>query len=269
MLQIRHSTHYRYDPKADRAGLRLKLFPSSTRAQEVEEWNVTINGQSITPLLTSPYGDGEALWFSEGALSEIEIVAEGTVRLIDTAGVLGKMGPTPPSVFLRPTALTETDEAIAALADDVEGETDLARMHRLNALIHERMTYRKGVTKAETTAVEALALGAGVCQDMTHVFLAAARTLKLPARYITGYLHDAEAEEPATHSWAEVHLDGLGWTGFDPTHEQCPAAGHIRLCCGFDADDAAPIRGHISGEIEEEMDTSVAITEAAQSQSQQ
>ncbi|MEM9097659.1 MAG: transglutaminase family protein, partial [Pseudomonadota bacterium] len=161
------------------------------------------------------------------------------------------------------------DESIDAIAREVEGETDLARMHALNALVHERISYRKGVTKPETTAAEALALGSGVCQDLTHVFLTAARALGLPARYVTGYLHQAEAEDPATHAWAEVHLNGLGWTGFDPTHETCPAAGHIRLCCGFDATDAAPIRGHVTGEITEQMDISVAIAEASQSQSQQ
>ncbi|MEM8792724.1 MAG: transglutaminase family protein [Pseudomonadota bacterium] len=269
MLQIRHVTQYSYEPKADRAGLRLKLFPTNSKAQEVGDWQVTVNGEEVTPLLKSPFGDPEALWFSKEPVEEIEIVATGHVALSDTAGVLGKMGPTPPSVFLRPTPLTEPDEAIADLAEQVEGDGDLARMHALNALVNERITYRKGATKAETTAAEALALGAGVCQDLTHVFLSAARALGLPARYVTGYLHEAEAEEPATHAWAEVHLKGLGWTGFDPTHEKCPAAGHIRLCTGFDAADAAPVRGHITGEVEESMDTSVAIDEAAQSQSQQ
>lgn len=269
MLQIRHVTQYRYDPEVDRAGLRLKLFPSETRSQEVDNWHVSVNGETITPLLTTPFGDGETLWFTKDAVDAIEIVAEGQIRPIDTAGVLGKMGITPPAVFLRGTELTGADESIDAIAREVEGETDLARMHALNALVHERISYRKGVTKPETTAAEALALGSGVCQDLTHVFLTAARALGLPARYVTGYLHQAEAEDPATHAWAEVHLNGLGWTGFDPTHETCPAAGHIRLCCGFDATDAAPIRGHVTGEITEQMDISVAIAEASQSQSQQ
>lgn len=268
MLQIRHVTQFRYDPAADRAGLRLKLFPTDTRAQEVEAWQVTVNGKPVKPLLKTSFGDGQALWFSHEKIDEIEVVAEGQVRLMDTAGVLGKMGPTPPAVFLRPTPLTEPDEEIAAIAGEIEGETDLAKMHALNALIHERLTYRKGVTKPATTAAEALALGSGVCQDLTHVFLAVARKMGLPARYITGYLHEADADALATHAWAEVHLSGLGWTGFDPTHETCPAANHIRLCTGFDATDAAPLRVHLAGETEIDMEVSVAIAEAAQSQSQ-
>lgn len=266
MLSIRHLTTYSYEPKADRAGLRVKLFPSETLAQRVESWTVTVNGAEINPLLTNPSGDGEALWFSQAPLDEIQVLAEGTVTLTDTAGVLGKLGVARPAVFLRHTDLTKPDDAINSLAVEAEGEGELARMHALNELIHDRVSYRKGVTDASTTATQALALGAGVCQDLTHVFISAARSINLPARYVTGYLHQAEEPELLTHAWAEVFLDGLGWTGFDPTHNECPTTNHIRLCSGFDAADAGPLRGHITGEIEETLDVQV---EVAQSQAQQ
>lgn len=266
MLSIRHFTKYSYEPKADRAGLRLKLFPSATSAQKVENWKVTVNGSEVVPLLTNPSGDEEALWFSHTAIEEIDVLAEGVVTMTDTAGVLGKFGVARPAVFLRHTDLTQPDDAIKSLSKEAEGEGGLAQMHALNELIHDRVSYRKGATDSSTTAAQALAQGAGVCQDLTHVFVSAARARDLPARYVTGYLHQVEEPELLTHAWAEVFLDGLGWTGFDPTHNECPSINHIRLCSGFDAADAGPLRGHITGEIEETLDVEV---EIAQSQSQQ
>ncbi|MEM7668306.1 MAG: transglutaminase family protein [Pseudomonadota bacterium] len=267
MLTIRHTTVYRYEPKADRVGLRLKLYPINTRAQTVGDWAVTVNGAAVAPLVTNPFEEGEALWFAQGPSDEIEIVASGHVSLSDTAGVLGKIGMARPGVFLRDTGLTEPDDAIRELGAGMEGDGDLARMHCLNEAIHDRIAYRPGATEATTTAAQALALGAGVCQDLAHVFIATARAAGLPARYVAGYLHDAEAPELATHAWAEVFLDGLGWTAFDPTHKTCPSTSHVRLCSGADAADAAPIRGHVTGEIEETLESTVDIA-ASQSQSQ-
>lgn len=268
-LEITHRTIYTYAPDADRAGLRVKLFPMSNAAQSVQNWQVTVNGDAVAPMLTNPFGDGEALWFSHDTVDEIEIVGQGRITMTDTSGVMGKVGLAKPSVFLRPSDLTEPDERIEALTNDVTGDTPLDRMHALNSLVHETVSYRQGATDAETTAAQALAQGAGVCQDLTHVFLAAARVMGLPARYVTGYYLDPEGgAEVETHAWAEVHLDVLGWTGFDPTHEKSPTDGHVRLCSGFDAADASPIRGHILGEIEETMDVTVSINQS-QSQSQQ
>ena len=266
-LTIRHHTVYSYDPAVDRAGLRLKLFPRTTTAQTVAEWAVEVNGETIEPQLTNAFGEAEASWFTQSRTDRIEILAMGRVALIDTSGVLGKMGHARPSVFLRETSLTEPDEAIRALAAEITGATALDRMHALTSRIHEAITYRKDTTDAGTTAAQVLKQGTGVCQDLAHLFMAAARVMGVPARYITGYYRD-EAEDLATHAWAEAHLDGLGWTGFDPTHEMCPADGHIRLCSGFDAADAAPIRGHTIGETEEDLDVSVQI-DTAQSQTQQ
>ncbi|MEM9370135.1 MAG: transglutaminase family protein [Pseudomonadota bacterium] len=268
MLTIRHTTTYRYAPRADRVGLRLKLFPAATSSQMVSHWAVTVNDNAVSPLLTNPFGEAEALWFTHAPVEEVTVVAEGSVSLSDTAGVLGKIGIARPGVFGRETDLTRPDDAIQALGEEMTGAGGLARMHCLNEAIHERVAYRKGTTDGKTTAAQALALGAGVCQDLTHVFIATARAMGLPARYVAGYLHDAEAPELATHAWAEVFLDALGWTAFDPTHETCPSERHVRLCSGADAADAAPIRGHVTGESEESLESDVIITQA-QTQSQQ
>jgi transglutaminase-like putative cysteine protease len=99
---------------------------------------------------------------------------------------------------------------------------------------------------------DALQARRGVCQDFAHIFLALARRLGVPARYVSGYLyHDADrvdrSGDGATHAWAEVLLPGLGWTGFDPTNNLIAGERHIRVAIGRDYGDVPPTRGVFKG----------------------
>ncbi len=265
-LTVRHMTQHEYEPAPKRIGLRLKMFPAAIKSQSPSGWTVTVNGKIVAPMLTNGFGDAEGLWFSDREESRVDVVAEGTVNTTDTAGVINRLGSAPPEVFLRQTPLTRVDSEILGLSEAAEGDDPLGRMHALSAAVHEAMVYRPGVTDSGTTAAQALALGAGVCQDKTHLLIAAARAAGIPARYVVGYLLDEQAPLSETHAWAEVHLERLGWVGFDPTHQICPTDAYIRLCCGLDADDAAPIRGSIQGETEDRLTVTV---EVANAQSQQ
>lgn len=265
-LTIRHLTEYSYHPAAARVGLCLKLFPGKTKAQTPGAWNVTVNGEAIVPKLTNGFGDSEALWFSTPDASKVAVEAEGVVVTSDTAGLIDRYGFAVPAIFLRQTPLTRVDGAIRRIADAAIGDDPLTRMHALSAAVHEAMIYRPGVTDGGTTAAQALALGAGVCQDKAHLFIAAARAADIPARYVVGYLLDNESPLAETHAWAEVHLQDLGWVGFDPTNQICPTDAYVRLCAGLDANDAAPIRGSIQGGAQDSLIVSV---EIAQAQAQQ
>jgi transglutaminase-like putative cysteine protease len=273
-MSIRHLTRYRYQPDAASVALRLRLWPPATAGQRPAAWAVSVNGEGVEPMMADAQGDRLALWHAHAAIGLVEILAEGVVETADLAGVLKELPQRGrPSVYLRTTPLTETSDAIRALGAGV-AETDvLARCHALSEAVHAAVDYRPGVSYATTTAAEALALGAGVCQDQTHVFIAAARMLEIPARYVVGYLHDPDranddghAED--THAWAEAFVPGLGWTGFDITNQLCPTDLYVRLCCGLDAADAAPVRGTVRGGAEEEMEIEIAV-QAGASQSQQ
>lgn len=272
-LSVRHVTRYSYDPEAAQVGLRLKLFPAGFSAQAVRDWVVEVNGSPVDPLHTDGAGDAVGLWLAHAPIEAVEITAAGVVETTDQAGVLnGLAEATRPGVYLRSTEATKPNDALRELAADIDGDDPLGRMHALSALVHEVIDYRPGVTASDTTAAEALALGSGVCQDQTHVFLAAARASGVPARYVVGYLDDPDAETPPdqTHAWAEAHVKGLGWVGFDVTNQLCPTDAYVRLCSGLDAADAAPLRGTVTGETEEAMEIDIAVTrEASQSQSQQ
>lgn len=265
-LNVRHLTDYAYEPPAARVALRLKLYPAATRGQKPLDWRVTVNGAAVAPMLTNPFGDAEGLWFSGRAAEAVEVVAEGTVETTDTAGVLGRLGAAPPTLYLRETPLTRADAEIRALARFAEGGAPLERMHALSAAVHEALVYRPGATEVDTTAAQALALGVGVCQDKTHLFIAAARAAGIPARYVVGYLCDPDAPLHETHAWAEVHLEALGWVGFDPTNQVCPTESYVRLAAGLDAEDASPIRGSIIGATEHRMAVEVAVAPAGAQQ---
>jgi transglutaminase-like putative cysteine protease len=277
-ISIRHETRYDYAEPAAGVVMRLHLKPASSNSQTVERWSVTINDKPVERWIVNGYGDAEAIWRPGTRVESVEIVAEGEVSTVDRAGVMRSAeSDARPKLFLRLTPLTHADDAILALAGRARNDKGpLASLHALMGLIHEEVVWKSGSTTVATTAAEAYALKAGVCQDQSQIFIAAARSLGIPARYVAGYLRDPERPDSDhdPHAWAEAHVEGLGWIGFDSTLGRCPMDGHVRLCCGLDAADAAPIRGVLvpAGETRLSHDVQIAalpLDDTAQSQTQQ
>jgi transglutaminase-like putative cysteine protease len=257
-LSIRHATTYAYDPPAERCALRLRLYPPGFDSQRVISWKVSVNGEVVPSLLSTATGDRESIWTAAAGGAELAIVAEGEIETHDAAGVVkGLKDTVRPQVFLRPTPLTETDKRI----ED--------RMHGLFNAVADAVAYKPGATSSSTTAAQALKAGHGVCQDHAHVFIAAARVLKFPARYVVGYLLASDTKLTETHAWAEAWAPDIGWVGFDASNRLCPTDRYVRLGCGLDAADAAPIRGNVSGGPKERLSASVDIAQTpGQSQNQ-
>ncbi|MEJ7926800.1 transglutaminase family protein [Sphingobium sp. AN641] len=266
-LLVRHQTVYRYESAAGRVAMRLKLMPADNAAQTVLDWAVSINGEPVNGFARNAHGDMEALWIRYDRQEGATIVAEGLVETRDTHGVLGwPVTRVDPRYFLRATPLTAPSPAIRAMALATrEDDGPLARLHSLSTAVSDAIVYRTGATGADTTAAQAFALGAGVCQDHAQVFIAAARSIAVPARYVSGYLlaQDGDALHE-THGWAEALVPGLGWVGFDPSNRVCVTDGYLRLACGLDADQAAPVRGSVTlaGNISIDADVRIAQAEA-------
>lgn len=269
-LSIRHATTYAYDPPAERCALRLRLYPPSFDSQRVLSWKVSVNEQAVPALLSTATGDRESIWTCAAGGAEITIIAEGEVETRDAAGVVkGLKDTVRPQVYLRPTPLTETDKRIEELATGVAGDKPLDRMHALFNAVADAVAYKPGSSSSSTTAAQALKAGQGVCQDHAHVFIAAARALRIPARYVVGYLLASDTTLTETHAWAEAWAPDIGWVGFDPSNRLCPTDRYVRLGCGLDAADAAPIRGNVSGGPKERLSASVDIAQTpGQSQTQ-
>jgi len=129
------------------------------------------------------------------------------------------------------------------------GDCDIAQVstgHALSAAILDTVGYEGGNTHSGTTAEEAITGGTGVCQDHAHIFISAARMMGFPARYVSGYLKldaDLETSQDAAHGWAEAHIDGIGWIGFDVSNQISPDERYVRVATGLDYTEAAPIHG--------------------------
>jgi transglutaminase-like putative cysteine protease len=261
LLKIAHRTRYAYDHPVGYALQRLRVVPVASPTQTVVDWSVELKGASEQVRYTDHHGNDTRLIAIEGGQTEIVVDAKGSVETLDTAGVLGmQYGYAPLWLFLRQTPLTMAGPGTLALAGDAGGAQMLDRLHALMALIEERVAYAPGSTTVVTTAEQALELGQGVCQDHAHLFLGAARSLGVPARYVSGYLLlDGTGDQVAMHAWAEAHVEGLGWVGFDPANGISPDGRYVRVATGLDYRDAMPISGIRSGQSHEELAVNITV----------
>ena len=191
----------------------------------------------------------------------VRVGVEAAVRQGWDALVGSHGGFAPLWLLRRPTDLTRAGNNVRKLAKAVGTEDDdLARLHRLSAAIIEEVHYETGSTHAATTAEEALDNGSGVCQDHAHIFIAAARTMGYPARYVSGYLMmNDRIDQDASHAWAEAHVDGVGWVGFDVSNGISPDERYVRVATGLDYTEAAPISGLRLGDSVETMFVSLQV----------
>ena len=263
LLLVDHVTTYHYDKPVRGVVQSHRLTPSRFDGQKLLDWSVTVTGGVAGGSFRDGAGDLVQGWTVAGPVSQIEVRVRGTVETIDCAGILkGHKESVPPLAYLRDTTPTLPDAALRQLSDLIAtAENPLAGCHALSAAISDAIAYRPGTTHAHTTAAEALAQGEGVCQDHAHALIAAARAAGVPARYVSGYLQSGSdgLNHEAAHAWAELHIPGFGWIGFDPANRCCPDARYIRLGSGLDAQDAAPIRGVSRGSGAETLSVTVAI----------
>jgi transglutaminase-like putative cysteine protease len=261
LLTVDHVTRYSYDRPVRGVVQSHRLTPSRFDGQKTLDWAITVTDGVAGGSFRDGAGDLIQGWSVPGPVSEIEVRVRGRIETLDLIGVLrGHRELVMPHCYLNDTAATRADVAIMALADlATDAANPLAAAHTLADAVADAIEYCPGATKAQTTAAEALALAQGVCQDHAHVLIAAARHGGIPARYVSGYLLVTDEASEAAHAWAELHVAGLGWVGFDPANRCCPDDRYIRLGSGLDAQDAAPIRGVSRGKGQESLDVTVAV----------
>ena len=265
-LALSHQTVYRYSEPAWGLAQALRLWPAPSASQQVGDWRVEVNGKVLKPTLVDGFGNPAASHAIDRAVSELRISVFGQVLTQDRNGIHGDdAGGLPAAFFLRATELTAPSEGIVALAEAVRGQ-GLDRLHALAQAVRDHVDYVPDTTHAGTRAAEAFDAGTGVCQDHAHILIAAARHLGFPARYVSGYLCPMEVgTAAASHAWAELFVEGLGWVGFDPANRVSPDEHYVRVACGRDYRDAAPVRGLRRGGAGESLEVEVRIAQGAQS----
>ncbi|HEY7666435.1 MAG TPA: transglutaminase family protein [Xanthobacteraceae bacterium] len=269
-IRISHLTSYRYQKPAAGVIQILRLTPRNHDGQYVVHWRIDVSTDCRLDQHEDAFGNITHAFTADGPLGELAVAVEGEVETRDTEGVVrGAVERFPPGLYLRDTALTRADASIAGFAAasrDAAGGDALDLLHHLLGRLHHEIVYDPNPTHVATSAAEAFALKRGVCQDFAHVFIAAARSLAVPARYVAGYFragNGGEAHE-AGHAWAEAFVPELGWVAFDPTSGICATDAHVRVAIGLDYLGAAPLRGTRYGGAGEAMSVEVRVTQAAQ-----
>ncbi|MFE6253754.1 transglutaminase N-terminal domain-containing protein [Agromyces sp. NPDC057865] len=224
-------------------GTRVSTFEVLTPHREL-----SVTATSLVEVRPSPVPRSELSW------DELEVAAGSTIGLVEASSFSDATTP-PPEV-------AELAREIAAEGAPV-GETAL----EISRAVGGAMEYVRGVTGVHSTATEAWDERKGVCQDIAHVALGALRSVGIPARYVSGYLHpDPDADIGQTvvgesHAWVEWFAGE--WRGYDPTNLKEVGELHVLVGRGRDYSDVTPLRGVYAGPGASELFVSVEVTRVA------
>ncbi|HEX4215946.1 MAG TPA: transglutaminase family protein [Candidatus Dormibacteraeota bacterium] len=262
-LEIVHETRYRYPGMVREAHMALRMRPLDGAGQRVLHHQVELGPKTHVRRFVDGFGNHVHTFDQLTAHDHLDVISRATVE----TGVAGRprLNPVWPAdllLFRSPVVETARVRRLARDVTAAAGTVEEAVLQRLTDAIAARLTYRQDSTTISTDADEVLRHGYGVCQDFAHVFIAAARFLGVPARYVSGYVHTGgEAPvEGASHAWAEAMVPGAGWTPFDPTHPSLAHDHYVRVATGRDYQDAAPTRGVYIGPPGSDLRVSVVTT---------
>lgn len=270
-LRIAHRIEYSNDQPLGYALQRLRLVPANNAMQTVRSWTLTIEGAKEEVRFSDHFGNDTRLISVEGEPHVIAIEASGEVETFNRAGVSGPhRGFAPLWLFLRETPLTVAAEKVREIAATIAKGTDVSSLHELMAAIHASAAPAENPTQMQTsgtpaTQVQRSQTAATPSADdtpveRTHAFIAAARLLGFPARYVSGYwLVDGMPERAVSHAWAEAHVDGLGWVGFDASNGISPDENYVRVATGRDHRDAMPVSGIRLGQASERLAVQITV----------
>jgi transglutaminase-like putative cysteine protease len=278
-LRIKHVTGFHYDGEVTASYNEARMLPVSSDGQLVLYSNI-----EILPISSShSYVD---YWGTR--VSSFEILTPHNELSLSATSL----------VEVRPREHPEHRLTWDALADEIERTTttveqleqtprtrppdevvDIAREVMVGAespcdaalaictAIGERIEYMSGVTGVHTTAAEAWDHKKGVCQDITHLAIGALRSVGIPARYVSGYLHP-QPDAPIgltiageSHAWVEWFCGD--WRGFDPTNLIDIGDRHVTVGRGRDYNDVSPLRGVYAGPYGSKLFVTVEITREA------
>ena len=248
-LRISHSIVHRYAPPAAGVIQVLRLTPRNHEGQHVIGWRIDVSADARLNAHEDAFGNLTHVFTADGPFDELIVKIDGEVETQDTGGVVaGTVERFPPSLFLRDTLLTHADERIREFAAGIRAASAgdiLSELHALMDRLHDEMGGDSDPPQTEAaTAAEVFARKRGVARDLTHIFIGAAHSLAIPARYIAGYFcPDGAVEQHSGHAWAEAFVPDLGWVGFDPANGACPTDAYVRVAVGLDALGAIPVRG--------------------------
>ena len=277
-LQVFHRTRFKYENSVRESFNETRLQPTSTGGQVCHSFLLKI----LPTARLSHYFDFHRncvhLFEITEPHTELNVEATSVVTTADKPTLATTATPAPMDQigdcarqdrcydFLQSSTYVEAGPELWRLAlDATDGQTDAwqaaqAIMH----YIHREFRYQPAATNVHTHMREVLIARAGVCQDFAHVMLGLCRALKIPARYVSGYLYNGPADQlkgaQASHAWVEVFVPGHGWCGLDPTNNQLTDSRHVKVAVGRDYADVSPLKGTYRGTARRQLFVDVLVT---------
>jgi len=294
IYEVKHSTTYTYEETVSIAHHLARLAPRRSARQSCEWHKVTVDPKPVTETEHVDYFGNAVLFFAiSRAHRHLTVTSSSRVR-VDPAPAMNEAS-APPWETVRDASrsnqLTTDAEAgefsyNSPLVSASPLFADYARQsftpqrsileaaRDLNARLHREFAFDPKATDVATPVEKAFQQRRGVCQDFAHVFIACLRSLRLPARYVSGYLETVPppgkprlAGADASHAWASVWCGaGIGWADFDPTNNCQPSERHITVAQGRDFFDVSPLRGVVYGTGEHTLEVAVDVIPVTSSQ---
>ncbi|MBV9885632.1 MAG: transglutaminase family protein [Acidobacteria bacterium] len=276
---VRHITHFQYSPAVRESVMEVRMQPRTDFRQRCLSYSLTVEPRANVMLYRDFYGNAVHSFDIPERHESIEVMAQAIVDVLpthlpDPAGVEDwdeldrRVAQTDywemmvPSHFATPSPLLEN------LAEELNLRrrgNPLELLRELNARLYEKFDYAPNTTEVDSPIDDALQSRRGVCQDFAHIMITLVRQLKIPCRYVSGYLYHEDksmdrSPAGATHAWVEAYLGELGWVAFDPTNNLEGCDRHVRVALGRDYADVPPTRGVYKGEAESELSVMVTVT---------
>jgi transglutaminase-like putative cysteine protease len=262
-FEITHETRFEYSAPISETVMEMRLRPLDGAGQRCLDFHLEVEPGVRLGSYRDGYGN-EVHYFN--LLRDHPRLRVSTRSVVETGGparaeradlVLDFLRFRPPVVDVPGVRRLATRQRLPANAPPAAVE---AALDELTLAISRDFVYDPAVTNVYSGVEEVLELRAGVCQDFAHLFIATARALGVPARYVSGYIYvpgESGVTEGASHAWAEAWVRGRGWLGYDATHPIRAGANHVRVAVGRDYRDAAPTRGVYVGAATGTMDVNV------------
>lgn len=273
ILRIDHETHLDYSDDVSEHVFELRMAPSSDEDQTTLGCKIQVNPSGPSTTYLDGFGNRVELLNILGASRGVAVRATSFVRTHRRSATERMAGISAPSAlaegashvdameYLQPSPMVkpcpELDALLAEFQPPLEGTLE-ELVTALREYVHGSLTYAKEVTSSESKLAEILKHKSGVCQDFSHLFIAVCRKFGLPARYVSGYVH--QTGELATHAWCQIWANATeGWVDVDPTHNLFPGDNHVVTAVGRDYSDVPPNRGAWKGEAKETMNVLVRV----------
>jgi transglutaminase-like putative cysteine protease len=262
-LRVEHTTSYTYDAPVAEAYTELRLRPLADGGQHCSSFRLETTPPGLRVREYRDHFGNDVLHLDVlEPHDRLEVTAISEVMTPESAVHARRPpGPLERHDFLMPTGYAPHSDRVRAFAGEqgASGESAAERACELMGAIKRELAYEPGATDVRTRADEALELGRGVCQDFAHILLAACRLEGIPARYVSGYLHDPALDggHAASHAWVDAWDEEHGWVSLDPTHDREQNADYVRVAVGRDYADVPPTRGVYRGGATERLHVSV------------